>query len=97
MEDTNPIDRLLDKLPAALAKQKRAAIREKLEDIGQWEHYRQTISKPGKLVKISLQAAVIFKHELGLTDEFLLGERPFQETEILRISRHHYNQSLSVA
>lgn len=95
MPNSNPIEKLLDALPAAVAKEKRVAIQTDLEEAGVWEHYRQNISKPGRLAKISLRAAVVFKRHLGLDDSFFFAEPDVQEEEIKRIVRLHYDPLIS--
>lgn len=92
MAELNPIEQLLDALPASIAKEKRATIQAELQEQGMWEHYRQNSSKPGRLVKITLRAAIIFKRHLGVTDEFFVGSPDEQEQEVKRIVRGYYSQ-----
>ena len=91
MADSNQIERLLDALPAAIAKEKRVLIQTELEEIGQWEHYRQNARKPGRLAKMNLITAVVFKKHLGVTDDFFIGTEEQQQKEIARIVRLHYD------
>ncbi|UHG93357.1 hypothetical protein [Spirosoma oryzicola] len=92
MTDSNPIERLLDALPAAVSKEKRATIQHDLEEVGLWEHYRQNISKPGKdLGKVAFRAGVIFKRHLGVSDDFFIGTADEQEEELKRIVRLHFD------
>lgn len=94
MPNVNPIERLLDALPAAVAKEKRAVIQIELGEAGLWEHYRQNISKPGRLIKISLRAAIVFKRHLGVTDEFFFDTPEVQEEQVKRIVRKHYDRMI---
>ncbi|UHG93412.1 hypothetical protein [Spirosoma oryzicola] len=97
MPNVNPLERLLDALPAAIAKEKRASIQADLVEVGLWEHYRQTISKPGKdLGRISFRAGVIFKHHLGVSDDFFVGSAEVQEDELKRIVRLYFDTNVSV-
>lgn len=87
----NPIERLLDSLPAAVAKEKRAAIQQELESVGMWNHYSQTVKVGKDMGKMYLRAAVVFKRHLGVTDDFFVGTQEQQNQEHNRIARLHFD------
>jgi hypothetical protein len=97
MAKVNPIERLLDALPAAVAREKRAIIKADLEGIGMWNHYDQTIRKQGKdLNGIIIRAAGVFVNHLGLSYEFFNKEQKSQEEEVDRIIGKHYKKLVPV-
>lgn len=92
---TNPIERLLDALPALIADQKRELLQRDLKMVGEWEHYRQNLSKPGKDIgRASARAMVIIKKHLGVTDTFFVGSSDDQDEEIRRIATEYHNHTL---
>ncbi len=92
----NPIERLLDALPAAVAEQMRDNIQTDLKAAGMFEHWRQNMGKPGKDISLmTFRAVAVFVKHTGLSYEFFSAEPEAQEIETLRIVQHHYDALLN--
>jgi|GEM_PF-5231669 len=93
--EQNPIGKLLDALPSAIANEKRLTIQNELIEAGMWEHYRQNISKPGRDIgKTNIRTAVILQRHLGLSTNFFINPKPAQDEEIRKIIQGYYTQTL---
>ena len=67
----NPLNRLLELLPAKVAEEKRSAIVKELEPLGMLEHFRQTAIRPGfDIGKVYVRVAVILRKHLGISEDF---------------------------
>ncbi|WP_266364235.1 hypothetical protein [Tellurirhabdus rosea] len=94
----NPIEKLLNLLPAEIAQLKREEIEADLKAADLWEHYRQRVRKPGyALHKTDVGAAQIFMRRLGVSLDFFTarGEKALEvhQREIARIVRQHYKET----
>ncbi|WP_128544060.1 hypothetical protein [Larkinella soli] len=95
MTPKSAIVRLIGQLPADIAEQKRKAIELDLMELGEWEHYRQSVRRPGyNLKNTHVACAQVLKKHLGLTDEFFTCEDGEREQMIAEVLKRFYENHL---
>jgi hypothetical protein len=95
MTNKSPLSLLIGQLPADVALQKREAIQRDLIDLGEWEHYRQSVRRPGyNLQSTHVACAYVLKKHLGITDEFFVGDDDERDRQISEILKKSYQSQL---
>jgi hypothetical protein len=89
----NPLRRLLDALPPAVARQKRRSIRAELEAIGKYQHYKQSVLERADWRFGDTHASVMYvlMKQLGLSLEFFAvatAEQQQKEIEQILLTYH---------